>query len=320
MSELAVVVPTFNRAEMLDRCLSHLARQTIDSNRYEVVVADDASEDATAEVARRWAVSGDLDLTYRRCEKGYAGAARNRGVEASTAARILFLGDDVLAAPDLLQRHLEGAERHGPSSVLVGRVELALDDAGRQRGALLPPFMRYLESEGVHHAFPQLERMAPGPCPGWYFYACNASLPRAAFDAVGGFDESIRRAWEDGELGFRLDRAGYALRFLPEATATHVHPMTIDRYVGFLRAGRQDVATVIRRAWDAGEDGRSLDPHPILDRVVSDRLVDGAARFLGRVDRGLPGRWRHAAYGLLLRYEERRAYQMAAEERAAAGR
>ncbi|MGH7838131.1 MAG: galactosyltransferase-related protein, partial [Candidatus Binataceae bacterium] len=67
------------------------------------------------------------------------------------------------------------------------------------------------------------------PLPGWRNYSnaflctCNASLPRAAFEAVGGFDEGFDRyGWEDTELGLRLRRLGLRRTFAWDAYLWHV--------------------------------------------------------------------------------------------------
>lgn len=303
MTGVSVVIPTFNRARTLDRCLAHLAVQSVGPREFEVVVADDDSTDGTAEVVRRWLEVGTLRLVYRQCAKGFAGAARNRGVEVASGDRVLFLGDDVLADRDLVARHLEADRRHGPGVAIVGSVRL--DRTG------YTPFMEYLEETGTHHAFPQLQEQVGRPLPGWYFYACNASVPRAVHEAVGGFDENIRRAYEDGEYGVRVVRAGCPLYFAPAAAGVHVHPTTVSGYVRFLRGGREDIATVTRMALAQGEAAPPVGRHPVLDRLPLDGAVQGGARLLAAFDRWLPAGARRRLYASLLGYERRQAHRRA---------
>jgi glycosyltransferase involved in cell wall biosynthesis len=297
--DISVVIPTFNRADVLDRNLRHLAAQTVDRSRFEVIVADDASTDDTDAVGSRWQDSDDLDVTYIKCEKGFAGAARNRGAEAARSERILFLGDDILAAPDLIERHLESAEQWGDRAVIIGNVAYRAD--GRT------PFMRFLEDEGVHHAFPQMAAAGDAPLSGRFFYACNASLPRRAHEQIGGFDERITRAWEDSEYGLRLEWAGYELRYEAAATAEHVHPITLDRYVRFLRSGREDIAKVLELVRDAGEPIPVPPDRPLVDRMLTDPVVGAATSVVSKADRVPPDRVRRPFYRAVLRYERRRA-------------
>lgn len=297
---LSVVIPTFNRAGVLDRNLEHLAAQTLPADEFEVLVCDDASTDDTAGVAERWEQDSRLRVRYLPGEKRFAGGARNRGVDAATADRVLFLGDDILADPGCLAAHLDAADRFGPEVVPVGYVRYERQPAPTR-------FMEFLEAEGIHHDFPRLAQLVDDPVPGRYFYACNASLPRAAHLAIAGYDERIQRAWEDTEYGVRLERAGYPLRYVPEASASHVHPIDFPQYVGFLRRGRDDIARVVASLRASGETIPSPPAHPVLDAVVSDQLVDFAAATVQRTERYIPERIARAVYRRVLRYERRKA-------------
>lgn len=302
-TDISVVIPTYNRASMLGRALEHLEAQTVGTDRFDVVVVDDASTDATPDVGARWESSGRLLLTFVRAPKGYAGAARNRGARLARGRRLLFLGDDVLAAPDLIESHLAAEARHGAGAAFVGKV--ALD---RTRYSC---FMKFLEDTGTHHDFPRLARLLDQPLPGWYFYACNASLPRHVHDGVGGFDESLHRAYEDGDYGFRITRAGCPLFYVPDATGTHVHYSSVADYWRFLRSGRSDIARVTEKAVAAGEPAPLVGSRPVADRLDLDRVVGLTAAALARVDVVLPEAVRHRLYRGLLSYERRQAYREA---------
>lgn len=299
MLDLSVVIPTFDRAATIDQCLRHLADQHLPAERFEVIVADDASTDDTEDTVRRWESDDRIQVRYLRCPKGFAGGARNRGAALARGARILFLGDDILATPALLEKHLRAADRWGSDAVVIGEVRYADDP---------PPstFMRWLEDQGVHHDFPRLRAQAESVLPGRYFYACNASLPAAALQAVGGFDERIQRAWEDTELGVRLERAGYRLHFLPGVTGLHVHPTDLRRYTRFLRAGRADIGRAVESLRDLGEDFPAPVPHPVLDRLVGDTVIDRVVDLVSRTEGALPRRAREAMWRRILRYERRR--------------
>lgn len=305
MIEISVVIPTFNRAESVDRCLEHLARQRLRRDRFEVIVVDDASTDGTQERLRRWADDDQLDVRVVLAAKSFAGGARNRGSTIARGPRILFLGDDILATPDLLDRHLEGAVTWGDDAVLVGEVQYVDDPAPT-------PFMRWLEARGVHHDFPRLRALAGATVPGRYFYACNASVPARALLVAGGFDERIQRAWEDTEMGVRLERSGFQLHFLPGVTGRHVHPTDLRQYARFLRAGRADVGRAVDALRGLGEDVFPPAPHPWLDRIVTDRVMDRAVDLASSGDRFLPSFIRPHLYARIVRYERRRGLQAAA--------
>lgn len=303
VTDISVVIPTYNRASTLVRALEHLEVQTVGSGTFDVVVVDDGSTDSTPEVGARWQTSGRLALTFVRAPKGYAGAARNRGARLARGRRLLFLGDDVLAAPDLLETHLAAESRFGIGAALVGNVSL-----DRTKYSC---FMRFLENTGAHHDFPQLSRQLGQAVPGWYFYACNASVPRTVHEGVGGFDESLHRAYEDGDYGWRITRAGCPLYYIPEARGTHVHYSSVADYWRFLRSGRSDIARVTKKVVAAGETAPLIGWHPVADRIDLDVMVALMVATLTRVDRLVPEAVRHRLYRAVLAYERRQAYREA---------
>jgi glycosyltransferase involved in cell wall biosynthesis len=98
---VTVIIPTYNRAEDLGRCLESLVAQTFDN--FEVLVCDDGSTDASAEVAE--AFTDRLDLRYETAENfGGPARPRNRGIEGARAPYVAFLDSDDWWAPTKLDR------------------------------------------------------------------------------------------------------------------------------------------------------------------------------------------------------------------------
>ncbi|OYY94478.1 MAG: hypothetical protein B7Y41_06490 [Hydrogenophilales bacterium 28-61-23] len=98
---VAVVIPTFNRAEDLRRCLESLVAQTFDN--FEVLVCDDGSTDASAAVAGEF--EDRLDIQFETAENfGGPARPRNRGVAKARAPYIAFLDSDDWWTPVKLAR------------------------------------------------------------------------------------------------------------------------------------------------------------------------------------------------------------------------
>jgi glycosyltransferase involved in cell wall biosynthesis len=128
MARVSIIIPTRNRP--------HLLRDAIESARaagldVEIVVVDDASVDATAEVCRELE-----DITYVRLERrqGVAGA-RNVGILASTAEYVSFLDDDDLRLPGSLDYQVARLESEPRAGFVCGPV-LMLDEIGRVTGEI----------------------------------------------------------------------------------------------------------------------------------------------------------------------------------------
>ena len=228
--QLSIVIPTLGRPEMLQRCLDHLSAQTVDPDRFEVLVVADAKDEDPAALDR--VVANRAYPTRRmQAERPGASAARNVGWRAATAPLVLFTDDDVFAAPAMLAEHLAWHERHPEQEVgVLGRLRWA-DDLD------VTPFMRWLE-HGIHFDFARIE----GTEAGWgRLVTANASLKRDFVARVDGFDEeALPYLYEDLDLAKRLDAHGFRLLYNRDAVAEHLHPMDLERWK--VRAARIAVA------------------------------------------------------------------------------
>ena len=220
---LSVVIPTYNRRETLARCLAALASQTLAPNRFEVVVVDDGSTDGTSD----WLAQQAYPFALRAFQQANAGpgAARNLGAREARGEVILFLGDDIYAPPKLLAEHVDFHHDY-PSQyeAVVGRVDWA-------ENVNVTPFMRYIVGpSGVQFAYDSIRdpESAGYRC----FYTCNISLKRSLLAAEDPlFDpEYWYPAWEDIDLGYRLQQQGLRLRYRRKLLAYHDHPTELLRY------------------------------------------------------------------------------------------
>lgn len=206
--ELSVVIPTYNRREYLRACLESLARQTASPEEFEVVVAVDGSQDGTSEML----ASLSVPYTLRVLTQPQSGqcAALNLGVREAAGRYLLFLDDDMIASPELVSAHLRTQRERGP----VGAIGFL-----RQ---LIPPrsdrFAR-ARAEEWHAHYEGLARREPSFRDA---YSGNLSVPRTAFDEVGGFvsDHFMNDTELDTEFAFRLHQRGLRFVFVPNAVAT----------------------------------------------------------------------------------------------------
>ncbi|HEX2185335.1 MAG TPA: glycosyltransferase [Chloroflexota bacterium] len=206
---ISVVVPTYNRRASLLRLLPALGGQSYPAEQFEVIVVDDGSSDGTPDAVRRLELPYRLHVLIQDTNQGPA-AARNRGVEHARGVIVLFLDDDVVPLADLVARH---AQLH---KVQLGVVVVGPMMAPREWPR--PAWVRWEEDmlERQYH------EMLAGkyPCTPRQFYTANASLRRADFEAVGGFDPAFKRA-EDVELAYRLRDRGARFVFNPHAQVLH---------------------------------------------------------------------------------------------------
>ena len=110
--EVSVVIPTYNRRDVLRDMLMSLARQTLPCERYEVVVVVDGSTDGTWEMLQELETPYQLSSHYQtnaglgsEVFSSGVSVARNRGARLAQGQVVLFMDDDLDALPELLEEH-----------------------------------------------------------------------------------------------------------------------------------------------------------------------------------------------------------------------
>ncbi|MGW3959578.1 glycosyltransferase [Amycolatopsis sp. NPDC005003] len=236
---VSVVIPTYNRSELLRVQLEHLTRQQLPADEFEVIVADDGSSDDTRAVVASFA--GRLRLLYHHQEDlgNRVGTARNAGAALATAPLLVFLDTGPLFGRDFLVQHLALHADASRRRAVVGyahgynpekdlswvRDEVARlgPEATVARYADDPDF-RDIRLEQLADVDYDLSRRLE---PWQVFFSLNVSMPAEDFRAVGGFDEAFNGYWgaEDLELGFKLFRRGLEIHLGFDAWVVDVpHP------------------------------------------------------------------------------------------------
>lgn len=192
---ISIVIATKDRADYLARALASLEGQ-VGAPSFEVVVVDNASADATKAVADAQAARGVYPVRYVYEPEPNRGKARNRGIAIADGFLVLFVDDDVQLPPGFLAAH-EAA--HASSNLVVNGPILNVPSYDMRPK---PGVANYSRA---------------------FLCTCNASVPKAAIVAAGGFDENFNLyGWEDTELGMRLRESGASWRFAWDAYLWHI--------------------------------------------------------------------------------------------------
>lgn len=221
--EISVIVPTYNTARVLRRCLEALFDQTLPHDRYEVVVADDGSTDETSAVLEEMAARGPL-VAVRLARNAGRSAARNAAAAAASAPVLAFTDSDVLVARRFVEAHLAVHTAHERA---VGRGPVVLTHD------LEHPF----DSSGTPVDFSAA-----------FLDTANASMRTAHLQQAGGFDETFRTyGWEDFDLGMRLQRLGLRRVQVKQALAYHYRPpLSDDDLPALLAKERERALTAVQ--------------------------------------------------------------------------
>lgn len=219
--DVSVIFPTYKRPELARKLVESLARQTLTSERYEILAVDDGSPEPALEHLHD--LRPGCHTAVGRKANGGPARARNAAIARARGRYLLILNDDAVPAPDLIERHLEAQATHDVPVATLGTFDYS--EAARRS-----PFVRYLERQGLTFGYKDLkpERLTDF----WSFWTCNICIEKELVDSVGGFDEDLPDAlMEDIELGWRLQRdRGVHVRFVPEAHCIHDHKLTVVDY------------------------------------------------------------------------------------------
>jgi len=217
---ISVVIPTYQRAALLERSLESLTAQTLPRDSFEVVVVDDGSSDWTSSVCDRFA--DELPLRYLRIENSGISAAKNLGLFASQAPLVLWFDDDDLADPGLLEAHVEAHRAHPEENVAV------LGYTTWSSELEITPLMEYVTEIGQHlFSYPNIE---DGQTLDYtYFWGGRSSCKRSFLAQHGSFDQDMSGI-EDMELGFRLARHGLKVTYSRSAKSYMVRAVTFDEF------------------------------------------------------------------------------------------
>ena len=238
---ISVIVTTWNREDALDAVLRSLAVQT--DRDFEVIVADDGSRDATAQLIADWVPRFGRPLKHVWQEhRGFRAAEiRNRAILASDGAYCIFLDGDCIARPGFIATHRKLSER----GWFVTGNRILLSEALTQtvlRDNLDPERWTYREwarergRGGINRTVP-LMSLPLGPLRKLRFRAwrgarsCNLAIWRSDLDRVDGFDCAYQ-GWgrEDSDLLVRLLHADVRRKDGVFATGVlHLWHPTADR-------------------------------------------------------------------------------------------
>ncbi len=217
---LSVVIPVRNGAGSIGRCLASFAAQTLDPSRYEIVVANDGSTDDTAAVCRGL----QLPCAVRVLDlpPSGQGPATNVAIRAAAGDYVLLSAGDIVAHPELLDRHLgahlSARDEIGVLGYLPYHPDLPTD-----------PFMEFIVSDGTQFGYAYIKD--PNDVPPTYAYAPNLSYWRETLVDAGGFDEDYVWGMQDIDLGVRMRLRGVRMIYDPRAIGWHWHPTTLEHYL-----------------------------------------------------------------------------------------
>ena len=204
---ISVVIPTYNRKLILEKCLKALEKQTLTNSisNYEIVVVDDGSTDGTPSWIRNNSEILPHVVLYEQ-EHGGPAVGRNLGVMNSKYEIIIFIDSDLIVLEDFLVCHVNKLlsywNKNNKKCFTYGSV---------------------INTSNFKNPEKEMNKLTDVSFA--YFATGNVAISKELLLNVGLFDTTFNLyGWEDLELGERLKKYGTKLIKCPEAVGFHWHP------------------------------------------------------------------------------------------------
>ncbi|TWT72948.1 glycosyltransferase family 2 protein [Allorhodopirellula solitaria] len=208
LEKVSVVIPAYNRSDLIGETLQSVLAQTL--RPHEIIVVDDGSTDNTADVVA--AFSSDVRLIQQ--ENQGPGAARNRGLQESTGDVIHFMDSDDLVSPNMHEAQLRVLNSEGADFAYGPWVKTRFDG----------PSLHCQKVVIQQRAVPDTAGMKQWVMRGWVsvFQACL--IRKSLLEKAGPYRTNIKSA-DDSELLFRIAKTGAVFAHTPETLLVYrVHP------------------------------------------------------------------------------------------------
>jgi glucosyl-dolichyl phosphate glucuronosyltransferase len=252
MIEISAIISTYNRAHFLEGLFNSVLKQTIDRNRYEIVIVNNNCTDNTEEFCLQFIKSNpSIKVTYCIENKQGLSFGRNRGITESVGAVVTFLDDDALIAPDFFEKTLNFFDQHSKVNAIGGKILLHyMEKKPDWYNPYLASLLGYFDKGDKEQVFKKD-----------YFRGSNMSFRKEVFEKHEGFNTTLGRVGrnlsgnEEKELFYRFKSEGEEMWYVPTTVVYHLVP--IERtYPEFVK--RQAIGT-----------GKSQRQHALIQGKVS---------------------------------------------------
>lgn len=219
MTELSIIIVSWNTVDLLDACLGSIMAHP-PRRHFEVIVVDNASTDGSVQMVRRQ--YPDVTLLKNENNVGFA-RANNQGIQQASGRHLLLLNPDTEVRADALETLLDFLERNGSVGAVGARI---LNRDGTLQHSCYPAPTLFNEWLHLFH----LDRERREGMESW-----DVTQPRAvevllgacimvrgeALDDVGPLDERFFMYSEEVDFCHRLREAGWSLYWVPQAQVVH---------------------------------------------------------------------------------------------------
>jgi cellulose synthase/poly-beta-1,6-N-acetylglucosamine synthase-like glycosyltransferase len=215
---VSIVVGVFNEEKYMGECIESLLNIDYPKDDYEIIIVDGMSNDSTQSIIKRYPVKLILN------QKKTVAAARNLGIKHAKGNLIAFTDGDCKVDKSWLKTLVKESLNAPDDVACVGGPNLILDT-----DSILARVVGYTQetlmgSGGSAQSYKYTKKQYVQSIPN-----CNALYKKSAIEDVGYFDEYFV-VGQDGELNYRMQKAGFRFLYVPEAKVWHHRRATLKSF------------------------------------------------------------------------------------------
>jgi len=213
---ISIIIATHNRCIFLTQCLDSLTKQTLSSEKFEIIVVDNNSTDDTKAITQEFIKNNpDLIVSYVfEKEKGLS-CARNRGIAEAKGDIISFIDDDATPHSKFCESLFDAGKNYPHFQAFGGKVFPVFPDD--KEPAWLSKYTYGLVGK-IDHG----DKIIPFRKK--YPYGCNMSFRKKILEELNGFNNALTYRSDDKDIFNRLKDKGYKVLYVPNIAVDHHIP------------------------------------------------------------------------------------------------
>lgn len=219
MKVVSVIIPTYNRANMLCECVDSILKSTY--KNLEIIIVDNSSTDGTLDILdQRYSTESRVCVLSLK-ENLMAAGGRNEGIKLAKGDYLLFVDNDNIVYPNMIELLVKEMERDnkiglvGPLSINKYSGDTIWLASGDYHFFSSRPKALYVEKKPEDIVLEKRYKTC---------YSPNIMMvSRQAIEAVGGFDRTYYAMYEEADLGYRIKKAGFKEYIVTDARTHHLN-------------------------------------------------------------------------------------------------
>ena len=238
--DVSVIIVNYHSAKMVIDCINSIYDKTRDL-RYEIIVADNASDDGSVELLRE--TFGETITLIESPENLGFGKANNLGAKKAAGKYLFLLNPDTILVNNAIKILYDYMEAHPNVGVAGGNLlspegmptpsfcrefdDLKLEKKRASWGNLLGQRICTKLHIGQNRPMAEFNHTEEAETVA-YIFGADMMMPRALFEKVGGFDPDFFMYAEEEELTWRIHSLGYDVMSVPQAEIIHLEGATLN--------------------------------------------------------------------------------------------